>query len=384
MNTNSRTLKLMPLVVLLFWFAQYVYIPYQTPFLNSIGVSAGMVGVIVGAYGISQMAMRLPVGLMADHVGKHKRFITLGGLFAGVGSIFRIAMYNGAGFLIANLFSGLASAMWICFMVCYTGFFPAQEQQKATSRIILYNNAGMLVGFVCATLLYQLTSMRFLCVLSAVAGLCASALALCMDNDKPAGQRPGIGELLPICLNRRLIFFSLLALVQQGVQMATTMSFTNQVLQGMGASSAVVGISSIFYMLCAVGFAALAGSRFVTQLGAKKVVPIGFAAIALYCLLVPVVGSIPLVVLLQALPGLSTGMLFSTLTSQAMAEVPARQKSTAMGFFQAVYALGMTMFPIFTGNIATASSMANAYFALVGIAVAAGIVAVAGMRKMSS
>ena len=68
----------------------------------------------------------------------------------------------------------------------------------------------------------------------------------------------------------------------------------------------------------------------------------------------------------------------------AMAEVPARQKSTAMGFFQAVYALGMTMFPIFTGNIATASSMANAYFALVGIAVAAGIVAVAGMRKMSS
>ena len=48
------------------------------------------------------------------------------------------------------------------------------------------------------------------------------------------------------------------------------------------------------------------------------------------------------------------------------------------------YALGMTMFPIFTGNIATASSMANAYFALVGIAVAAGIVAVAGMRKMSS
>ena len=44
--------------------------------------------------------------------------------------------------------------------------------------------------------------------------LTAAALACCMDSDNPTGKRPGIRELLPICLNKRLIFFALLALVQ--------------------------------------------------------------------------------------------------------------------------------------------------------------------------
>ena len=86
-----------------------------------------------------------------------------------------------------------------------------------------------------------------------------------------------------------------------------------------------------------------------------------------YCVLVPVVGSVPAVVALQALPGLATGLLLSTLTSQAMVEVPAHQKSTANGFYQAVYSLGMTVMPVFTGNIAAASGMTSAYFVLGGV-----------------
>ena len=382
MNTNSRSRKLMPLIVILFWFAQYVYIPYQTPFLTAIGVSAGTIGVIVGAYGISQMVMRLPVGLMADHVGKHKRFIIMGGLFAGVGSLFRVAMPNAAGFLIANLFSGLASAMWISFMVCYTGFYAADRQQEGFSRIILYNNAGILAAFVFATLVYERTSMQLLCICSAVSGLTAAALACCMDSDNPTGKRPGIRELLPICLNKRLIFFALLALVQQGIQMATTMSFTNQVLKGLGATDGVVGMASIVYMISSVSCAALAGTQFIIRMGPKRIVPFGFAAVVAYCVLVPVVGSVPAVVALQALPGLATGLLLSTLTSQAMVEVPAHQKSTANGFYQAVYSLGMTVMPVFTGNIAAASGMTSAYFVLGGVAALAVLISIAGMRKL--
>lgn len=382
MNTNSRSRKLMPLIVILFWFAQYVYIPYQTPFLNAIGVSAGTVGVIVGAYGISQMVMRLPVGLMADHVGKHKRFIIMGGLFAGIGSLFRVVMPNAAGFLVANLFSGLASAMWISFMVCYTGFYAADKQQEGFSRIILYNNAGILIAFAFATVVYERTSMQLLCACSAAAGLLAAALACCMDNDQPTGKRPGIRELLPICLNKRLIFFALLALVQQGVQMATTMSFTNQVLKGLGATDAIVGMASIVFMISSVTCAALAGTQFIIRLGVKRLVPFGFAAVLAYCLLVPVVGSVPAVVALQALPGISTGLLLSALTSQAMVEVPKHQKSTANGFYQAVYSIGMTAMPVFTGNIAAASGMTSAYFVLGGITALAIVVSIVGMRRM--
>lgn len=380
MQKDGRARALLPVIVVLFWFAQYIYIPFQTPFLTSIGVSAGLIGVIIGAYGISQMVMRLPVGLMADHVGRHKAFILLGGLFAGAASLLRVLFYNGIGFLLGNLFSGLASAMWISFMVRYTGFYSPEEQQKATARIILYNNAGMLAGFVCGTLLYGRTSMRLLCLLSLLAGGIAALLAAFMEHEDPSGDRPGIGELLPICLNRRLIFFSLLTVVQQGVQMATTMSFTSQVLQGLGASDAVIGASSIFYMLSAVGFACLAASRAVIRMGPRRVIPMCFGVLTAYCLLVPVVGSVPAVFALQMLPGVSTGLLFSTLTAQAMAEVPPHQKSTAMGFFQAVYALGMTLFPIFTGRVAGQWGMSSAYFMLAAVAVLAGLIALWRIR----
>ena len=53
---------------------------------------------------------------------------------------------------------------------------------------------------------------------------------------------------------------------------------------------------------------------------------------------------------------------FSYLTSEATQE----SKSTAMGFFQAVYALGMTLFPMICGNIVSHFSMLYAYLFLAG------------------
>ena len=52
---------LLLVVVVLFWFALYLHIPYQTPFLTGAGVAAGFTGTIVGAYGITQLFFRLPL-----------------------------------------------------------------------------------------------------------------------------------------------------------------------------------------------------------------------------------------------------------------------------------------------------------------------------------
>ena len=62
MQTERRNRGVLLAIVVLFWFAQYVYVPFQTPYLTSLQVSAAFIGVIVGAYGVTQMTMRLPVG----------------------------------------------------------------------------------------------------------------------------------------------------------------------------------------------------------------------------------------------------------------------------------------------------------------------------------
>nr|WP_289704160.1 MFS transporter [Enterocloster clostridioformis] len=357
-------------IVALFWFAQYVYIPYQTTYLVGIGAAAGVVGAVVGAYGISQLALRLPVGICADRLGRHKPFIMAGALASGGASLFRVCLCDEAGFLTANLLSGLASAMWISFMVFYTGRYPEEEQEKATGRIVLFNNLGMLLGFTASTLCYSRIGMGRICVLSVAAGGMAFVLALFIEEPNVRAGSLSAVQLLRVCRGKRILFFSLIALIQQGIQLTTTMSFTNQILKSNGASDGIVGISSIIYMLSAVMFAALASSEACAKKGPRFWITSVLAVVALYCTAVPVAGSIPLILALQVLPGMAAGILFSYATSEAMEGVPREQRSTAMGFFQAVYAVGMTTFPMFTGRIAAEAGMAAGYRVLAVIALA--------------
>ena len=357
-------------IVVLFWFAQYVYIPYQTVFLTGIGVSVHFVGLVTGAYGITQVLCRLPVGVLADTIGEHKPIIMLGVLFSGGASLIRLFFPGGAGYFAANLCSGLASSMWISFMVMYTSWFPEERQQEGTSRIILFNNVGMLMGFVVATLTYRSLGMSFLCLMSALSGAAAFGCAVFLKKPEKVKNYCSVAELLSVCGNKRLILFSAFALIQQGVQLSTSMSFTSQVLRDLGAGATMVGMSSITYMVAAVLFAKLAGSRVCEKSGPRLWIPLVFGCVVLYCLAVPRVGSVPAIFVLQLLAGMSTGILYSYATSEAMKEVPAAKKSTAMGFFQTTYAVGMVCFPMIVGNISGRTNMTDAFSFLAVVALA--------------
>lgn len=372
MKLNKQ--QLLFIAVIFFWFAQYVYIPYQTPYLTMIQTSASFIGIIIGTYGISQMLLRLPVGLLADYRNKHKMIMLVGALSSGCASLFRILLNNGIGFLIGNLFSGLASAMWISFMVLYMSFYPKDQQTKATSSIIVANNLGMLLGFITSTLLYEKIGMQMICLLSVISGIISALFISLLPKEKTQPTKKTIPGLLKVCTQKNLIVFSLLALVQQGVQMTTTMSFTTQIIKNLGANSTCIGLSSIIYMLSAVCFAKMASSDFCMRLGIRTCITVTFLTTALYCVLVPQCTSVYMIFVLQILPGMATGILFSYLTSEAMKYVPQESKSTAMGFFQAVYALGMTLFPMICGNIVSHFSMLYAYLFLAVICLMAAIV----------
>ena len=82
----------------------YVYIPYQTTYLKVIGTASNQIGIIVGAYGISQMLLRFPVGVLADRQNYHKVFILTGGGAAAIASVFRIFLNDSLGFFIGKHF----------------------------------------------------------------------------------------------------------------------------------------------------------------------------------------------------------------------------------------------------------------------------------------
>ncbi|MCE4047501.1 MULTISPECIES: MFS transporter [Bacillaceae] len=369
-------------IVVFFWFAQYVYIPYQTTYLLLAHISSNVVGAIIGAYGISQLALRLPVGILADLSSNHKLFIILGTFFAGTASFFRILLPDETGFLIANILSGTASATWISFMVLYMSFFNKEAQTRATSKIIMANNTGILLAFVTSTFLYDTVGMMVICAFSLGAGLFACLLAFFLRTTKPTNQpKVSVMELLQVLKDKNLLLYSCLALVQQGVQMATTMSFTNQVIQELGAKNMEIGFSSIIYMISAVFFAKLASTKFLELLTKKQWIYSSFLLLGIYCLLVPQSSSVLMVCFLQLIPGMGTGILFSLLTSEALQSIPQQKRSTAMGFFQAVYAVGMTTFPIISGSVYEHVSMKAAFIFLAGTCFIAFIISLVFSRK---
>ena len=367
--------KILLIIVALFWFAQYVYIPYQTPYLAAINVSTSFIGVIVGSYGISQLALRLPVGILADLRPNHRLFISLGTLCAGVASVFRIFFQSGTGFLLGNVFSGFASATWISFMVYYLSLHDNQMQTAATGKIIMTNNIGMLIGFITSSLLYNHIGMTNICLLSVLGGFSGFVISLKLKKtDTNIEIAVNVKELLAVGKQPKLILFSFLALIQQGIQMSTTMSFTNQLLKEQGATDFQVGLSSITYMLSAVIFSRIGSGISLNYQRRKWLTFSSFGLLALYCFTVPLANVLPVFYLLQLIPGVGTGILFSLLTSEAMEGIELNKKSSAMGFFQAIYAIGMTLFPVIVGAINNALNLKIAYWVLSGISLVGGVV----------
>ena len=356
-------------IVALFWVTLYINIPFQTPYLKSIGTASGTIGVIVGAYGITQVLLRIPVGVFADKIGRHKRIMMTGCMAASVSCLIRSVSCNAPGFFIANLFSGIAAGMWISFFVYYISKFSEQHQQTATSRVMIFFNGGMLVGFMISTICYSRLGMSKMCLIGVFTGLAAFLLSALIKEPDAAPSSLTVPEYLSVCRGRRLLLFSGIALLQQGIQMSTTMSFTNQYIKSCGASDTVVGLSSVIYMLSAVFFASLASRGVCRKRGGRFWIPVIFCIVALYCAAVPRIRFVPLLLLAQIFPGMSQGWLLTLATSEAMTGIPPEKKSTAMGFFNAVYAVGLTVFPMFTGSVIASFGMGAGYLLLSGIAV---------------
>lgn len=166
--------------------------------------------------------------------------------------------------------------------------------------------------------------------------------------------------------------------------MATAMSFTTQILEDMGASAFFIGCASIFYMIAAVVSAQFASTDLCEKKGARFYIPLVFFLTAVYCILVPAVGNIYAIFILQAFPGMSTGILLSYLTSESMKEIPREKSSTAMGFFQAVYAVGMAFFPWAVGVLTENFNIGTGYDFLASAAFIGTVVSVIYYRRQQN
>lgn len=388
----SQTSRLL-VIVALFWFAQYIYVPFTTPFLLSQKVSADLVGIVIGIYGGMQFVLRFPLGIGADLIGRHKPWIIIGCLSSGLAALIRCFLPTGEGFLLANCLSGIASSMWMSFMLLYTQGLRPEQLQRGMGYVLAANNGGIGAAFVCSALLYSHCGMIVLCVLASISGLSACALSLGLseqpklspnhaDPEPPASAssqsasnsqistqsqsqlpsqsqttpdltkqpaKQSLGYFLSVLKNPVLWFFAVICTIQQGVLMGTVMSFSNEAAHLIGGSDLQIGLMTVIYIASCVLSCYLSASSWSIAIGPAIPMVLTQLLMALYCFAMPVLHNIYAMMLLQILIGCSGGFVFAWANTEALKGVEKDRRASALGLFQSIFAFGMTCVPMLAG-----------------------------------
>ena len=351
--TKKRHLILFTCAVFLFWFSQYVFVPTLPEYLRGKVNSFSVVGAVLAMYGLWQVVVRLPLGILIDAVGRQKLFI-LGGFFVcAAGSLLLGTTDTTVGLYLGRSLTGLAMGIWVPLVVVFSSFFPAEQSVRAAAVLALVSAAARIT----ATALNGYLNEGGGYILAFVVAVAAAALAAVFVlpvplNSQPAGA-PKLRPLRRLFLRRNVLLPSLLAAVNQYVVFGVSLGFMPVLAKQLGAGDVTIGLlASVNLLLFLLGnlSATSSGSRLRSEsmlLGTYILFALAIAAAAL-------AKNIPLLFLIQGLLGIAHGIGYPVLMGLSIRDVPANQRTAAMGLHQSVYAAGIFIGPWASGVLADA------------------------------
>ena len=274
-------------VTLCFWFAQYIYVPFLTPYLLSLAISATAAGIIIGAYGVTQMVLRIPLGLTLDIYRQHKLVIVIGVLLAGLSSLGMLLFPSPAMLFASNALSGVASSAWISYTILYTSYYDSAHSTRAIGAISMVFQSGILLAFLAGGLLVSHFGIQMLFKVSFASGVVGALLALFIPRESASkGTNVTLASLLKVVRDRRVVTFSLLSGMAWFVVFATVFSFSTSTAKSLGATGPQLGVFSMLYSAGTIAGAYFITTRFGHSLGEKWPLSLGFMILALYCVFI--------------------------------------------------------------------------------------------------
>ncbi|MGI6240305.1 MAG: MFS transporter [Christensenellales bacterium] len=349
--------------IFLFWFSLYTYPSFLSSYAEGVlGATSVMTGLIVGSYGFTQMALRIPLGILSDLTRKRKVYVMMGfaaSMVASMGLSAVAISADGAraGLVVAALIfrgvSGVAAASWVTFSVLYSASYPPERTAEAMSRIALPQYLSQVAAMLLGAWIMNAFGARWAFLLASVAGA-AGMLALSRVPDiPPAGggalTRAGFFEVLR---DRNLIAGSILATLLFLVNWATVLGFVQNWARAYvaGFGDAHLGWLSVAYLLPSAIISRFSG-RLARRIGRAPVLAGSFLLVCAACLLYPHARTLARLFANQTLIGAGMGMIMPLSMAAAIETVPDQRRGAAMGVFQAVYGIGMFLGPVVAGKV---------------------------------
>ncbi|PAL02441.1 MFS transporter [Peribacillus simplex] len=351
-------------VSFIFWFSHFIYIPILSPYIEFKGGQYAFIGLVLGSYGLMQFLFRLPMGVFSDLVKVRKPFIIFGMLVSAL-SCLAFALTDSLGWiLLSRSLAGVAASAWVVFTVLYSSYFTDQHIHRAMGSIsfvvVLAQFLGMSVsGFIVDTWGWAAPFW-----IGGMIGICGALLSLFVSDSTGGIQREPvkIKELASVIREPMLLKVSLLSILAHGIIFTTMFGFIPTYALHIGLKASEVGFIVFSFMIPHAAATLLSGSWFVPRVGQWKTLQIAFGATAFFTLMIPLIETKAFLCVVLGLNGFSMGLLFPLFLGMAIESISREKRATAMGLYQAIYAIGMFAVPLLAGILNSSIGIAAGFY----------------------
>ncbi len=365
-----------------FWFSLYGYVPMLSPYSESIGASHKMVGLILGAYGFSQIIFRIPIGIWSDRICRRKPFMIAGLIISVISGLGIWAFPSPWPILYFRFLAGITAATWAIVIVLFTGYFPEHETSKAVGIINSFYASGQVAAMLLCGIAAEYFGLRAPFLIASAGALTGLMLAVGIKEKSAVRSQPiKMSELFEVVKDKDFIFVSILAILAQLIIYATVYGFTPVYAAAIGAANYQLSLLTVISIIPMIVVPLFSGSSLFKKYSERIIIAAGFFVAAISCALMPLIGSIALLYITQAGIGLGRGVVFPLLMALSIRKVQPNKRATTMGVFQALYGLGMSMGPVIVGWLSDIAGLAWGFWAISCFAGVGGLLALRYMKN---
>lgn len=379
--TNRRMMTILLCVaVFMYWISLYLYAPTLPTYVAGKVDTLSSIGIVLSMYGLWQAIVRFPLGIFADWMGKRKPFVIVGLALGALGAWLLAAADGTGGLVVGRAITGLAAGTWVPLVVMFTSLFPPEDAVRASALLTFVGGVGRILATAVTGSLNNWMGYSLAFYLAAGAALLAIIAILPAREQSQAPKVPSLGNLARLLSRSDVLLPSLLSMIQQYANWATTFSFVPLLAGKLGATGVTLSVL-LSFNIAVVTFGNLIATTVVRKIGARNMVYVSFILLAIGTAGAAFANSMTAVFVLQFLIGFSNGIGYPVLMGMSIRKVVEAERGTAMGFHQAVYAIGMFAGPALSGVLADRWGMPPMF---VATAVACLILGMLGTRRLSA
>lgn len=348
----------------------YLYGSTLPVYVQSKVSDLAVVGTILSMYGLWQAIVRLPVGIVADWMGRRKPDVIVGLVIVAAGAYGLGQSQDATALTISRALVGIGAGTWVPLLVLFNSLYKPEEAFRATGLITLISTLTRMLATGLNGPINTLSGgYETAFNLAAVAAGVAIVVMLFVSEKPETPKPPHLATLSKLFLRPDVLGPALLNLVLHYADWGTTFSFIPLLARNQFGASDVV-ISTMTSVNLGV---VAAGNLLVTWLGKrlpyKTMLAISFALVGAGLGIAAIAPSLIFVIIGQMVLGIGFGIAYPVLLGACIRYVDGNQRASAMGLNQAVYGIGMFAGPWLSGIISVATGGIQPMLALTAVVV---------------